>query len=330
MTALLIVVVVAALVFAVTNGFHDTSTAIASSVSTGALTPGVAVIMAAGFNALGTMAGIEVARTIDRALIPVGDDALVIILCGLLSAIAWNLVTWWAAIPSSSTHAIVGGLAGAGLAAGAGSDLGALPGEVIAPLFVFPVAILLLAVLVMSAVLWGVHRQPPVETNRRLRQAQSVAAAAVALGHGMQDGQKVIGVMLGALAAGGVVATGAAPPIWVSLSAAAAMGLGTLMGGWRITKTLGRRVTDLDTASGFAAESLTAVTLLLSTSQGVPVSTTYTVTSAVTGVGITARGVHGVRWRLVRRIVVTWLVTVPVTALAAAFSYLITSAVSVA
>lgn len=315
MTLLLVTVVIMALLFAVTNGFHDTAIAVASAVSTRTLTPGVAVTLASFFTSLGSLVGVGVAWTVSTSVVapPPGELGLKLLLAGLIGAISWNLWTWWRGMPSSSTYALVGGLAGAGLGAGSAVRWADLVANVMIPLLIFPVIAGLVAYLSMVAVVWAAHRQPPESTNRRFRVGQSMAACAVALGHGIQDGQKTVGVLGMALALAHV--EGHSFPFWVRVSTALALGGGTMIGGWRIMRTVGRRIVRLDPAKGFVSEASSAGILIVAAGLvGAPVSTTYTVTSSLVGVGM-ARGWRRVRWRVVLQIILVSLATIPVSGL---------------
>ncbi len=316
-TALLVLAVVAAAAFAWTNGVHDAANAIATSLSTGALTPRIALGMAALLNGLGALVGVDVALTISENLVavPDGRSGVVLVLAALLAAIGWNGLTWWLGLPSSSSHALIAGLVGAGLVADARVDGGAVVTGVVVPTLLSPAVGLVAAwllVLGLGAVLRGVNRRL---TLRRLRIAQSVSAAAVALGHGLQDGQKTMGAVVLALVAAGRHDS-ADVPLWVRLLAAAALALGTAAGGWRLIRTLGRRVAPLDPLAGFSAQASSAVVLYAAGAFGAPISSTQTVTASVAGAGA-AVGVRVVRWGLFRRILLTWVLT-PVCCAAAA------------
>jgi inorganic phosphate transporter, PiT family len=320
--ALVILVVAVALVFDYTNGFHDAANAIATSVSTNALTPRVALLMAAVFNLVGALLGEGVAKTIGSGIVsvPDGRHGLVVVLSGLIGAIAWNLLTWWLGLPSSSSHALIGGLMGAGLASAATVHWSVIWEKVVIPMIASPLVGFLLAYLLMLAILWTFRNGAPGLLNRRFRRAQTVSAAAMALGHGLQDAQKTMGVIVLALVAGGYH-TGTDIPLWVKLSAAAAISAGTYAGGWRIMRTLGRRVIELDPPRGFAAET-TAAGVLYTTAFvfEAPVSTTHTITSAIMGVGATKR-LSAVRWGVAQRIAFAWVLTIPMAAAVAVACY---------
>jgi inorganic phosphate transporter, PiT family len=309
-TALLVLAVAAAAVFAWTNGVHDAANAVATSLSTGALTPRFALAMAAVLNGLGALVGVDVALTVGTRIVavPPGTDGVVLVLAALLTAIGWNVLTWWLGMPSSSTVALIAGLVGAGLVADAHVDVGAVTGQVVVPTILSPVVGLVAAWLVVAglgAALRTVNRRL---TLRRLRIAQSVAAGAVALAHGLQDGQKTMGAIVLALVAAGRYGDDTGVPAWVRLLAATALALGTAAGGWRLIRTIGRRIAPLDAVGGFAAQASTAVVLYVAGAAGAPVSSTYTITASVAGAGA-ASGIKVVRWGTLRRILLTWVLT---------------------
>lgn len=323
--ALVVVVVALALSFDYTNGFHDAANAIATSVSTRALTPRAALLMAAVMNFAGALLGTEVAETIAKSIVNLDGapdhTALVVILCALVGAITWNLITWWFGLPSSSTHALIGGLVGAGLAGGLGIYGSAIVDKVVLPMIFSPLVGFGLAFLVMVAVLWIFRRASPSKTNRRFRIAQTASAAAMALGHGLQDAQKTMGVIYMALLTVGFAKAEDGIPLWVKLAAAAAISLGTYSGGWRIMRTLGRKIIELDPARGFVAETVSAVVLYVNAFVlHAPVSTTHTITSAIMGVGATKR-LSAVRWGVAKNIGIAWVLTIPAAALVAAIMY---------
>ena len=320
--AIIVAVVVVALVFDYTNGFHDAANAIATSVSTRALTPRVALAMAAVMNFVGAFLGQKVAQTVSETIDPgVGAAGLVIVLCGLLGAIGWNLVTWYYGLPSSSSHALIGGLVGSAVAAGATAHWDVVLTKVVIPMLLSPLVAFGLGFLVMLAIMWIFRRVNPSKANRGFKLAQTASAAAMALGHGLQDAQKTMGVIFLALLTGGYVAADDPLPFWVIFSAAAAISLGTWSGGWRIMRTLGRRIIHLDPPRGFAAESV-AASVLYTTSYvfEAPISTTHTITSAVMGVGATKR-LSAVRWGVARSILGAWVLTFPMAAGIAALCY---------
>jgi PiT family inorganic phosphate transporter len=317
-----LVVIVFAVGFDYTNGFHDAANAIATSVSTRALSPKAALLMAAVMNLLGAFLGTSVASTVGSGIIaaPQGLSGLIVVLCALIGAIVWNLVTWYFGLPSSSSHALIGGLVGAALASANTVKWGGVLEKVIIPMLVSPVVGFLLAYLVMIALLWIFKDARPTKVNRGFRTAQTVSAAAMALGHGLQDAQKTMGVIVLALVVGGFH-QGTEVPWWVILISAGALSAGTYSGGWRIMRTLGRRIIDLDPPRGFAAEA-TASSILYTTAFvfAAPISTTQTITSAILGVGATKR-LSAVRWGVAGNIAVAWVLTLPAAGLCAAVSF---------
>ena len=319
---IIIAVVVVALVFDYTNGFHDAANAIATSVSTGALKPRVALAMAAVMNFVGAFLGQKVAQTVSETIDPgTGSHALVIVMCGLLGAITWNLITWYYGLPSSSSHALIGGLVGSAVAAGATANWNVVLEKVVIPMFVSPIVAFSLGFVLMVVIMWLFRRANPSRANRGFKIAQTISAAAMALGHGLQDAQKTMGVIFLALLAGGYVSADDPLPLWVIIAAAAAISAGTYSGGWRIMRTLGRRIIHLDPPRGFAAEAV-AASVLYTTAYGfsAPISTTHTITSAVMGVGATKR-LSAVRWGVAKSILTAWVLTFPAAALAAAICY---------
>lgn len=318
--SLVIIVVVVALVFAYTNGFLDAANAIATSVSTRALTPRAALLLAAVMNLAGALVAEGVASTISDDIItaPATAAGLVIVLSAVVGATCWNLVTWWLGMPSSSSHALIGGLVGAGLAGSSQVHWGRLLEMVAIPMVLSPLLGFGIAYLVMVGLLWWFRNAAPSRVNRGFRAGQALSAAAMAFGHGLQDAQKTMGVIVLALVVAGQHDGIAGVPLWVKLAAAVVLALGTYAGGWRIMRTLGRRVIKLDPARGVAAET-TAATVLYLMAMGLhaPVSTTHTISSAITGVGATRR-LSAVRWGVAGNIVVIWLLTLPAAALIAA------------
>lgn len=329
--ALTATVVVVALVFDYTNGFHDTSNAIATSVSTRALTPRAALVMASVMNLIGAFLGQAVARTVSETIeAPTGIEGLVVVLGALLGAIAWNLPTWYEGLPSSSTHALIGGLIGAGLASSSIVEWGTIGTKVLIPMVLSPLVGFGVAFLLMLAILWGFRQAAPAGVNRRFRLAQTFSASAMALGHGLQDAQKTMGVITLALVTGGYLgSTQDGIPWWVVVTSAVAISLGTYAGGWRIMRTLGRRIIDLDPARGFAAET-TAAGVLYAAAYAfqAPISTTQTIASAITGVGATKR-MSAVRWGVAGSIATAWVLTIPMAAVLGAVATCVLSAVLV-
>jgi len=325
--AVVIAVIVIALVFDYTNGFHDAANAIATSVSTRALTPRIALLLAAAMNFLGAFLGTKVAETVGSGIIEAPDKStsgLVVVFSALLGAIAWNLFTRYFGLPSSSSHALIGGLVGAGLAGGVVVQWEGILEDVVLPMILSPLVGFLLAGGLMVAIMWAFRKAHPGRINRGFRGAQTVSAAAMALGHGLQDAQKTMGVIFLALVTFGAADPGDPIPVWVIVVAATAISLGTYAGGWRIMRTLGRRIIHLDPPRGFAAET-TASAVLYTTAFvfAAPISTTHTITSAVMGVGATKR-LSAVRWGVARSIVIGWIVTIPAAGLAAAGCYFVT------
>jgi PiT family inorganic phosphate transporter len=320
--AAIVTIIVIALAFDYTNGFHDAANAIATSVSTRALTPRAALAMAAVMNFLGAYLGTEVAKTVGSGIIeaPTGTGGLLVVGAGLIGAITWNLVTWYFGLPSSSSHALIGGLIGAALASGTVVKWDGVVDKVVIPMIASPIVGFSLAFLVMIAIMWLFRRAHPGRVSRGFRWAQTVSAAAMALGHGLQDAQKTMGVIVLALVTAGYQET-FDPPLWTIVAVAAALAAGTYAGGWRIMRTLGRRIIDLDPPRGFAAE-ITAATVLYGAAYlfHAPISTTHTITSAVMGVGATKR-LSAVRWGVAGNIVTAWVLTIPMAALVAAATY---------
>ena len=318
------VVILLAMAFNYTNGFHDAANAIATSVSTRALTPRIALVMAAVMNLVGAFAGTKVAKTVGSGIIdpPQGNQGLVICAAALIGAILWNLLTWWLGLPSSSSHALIGGLGGAALAAGADVLWGGIGEDVVIPMIVSPIVGILLGYGVMLAILWIFRHAHPGRVSRGFRYAQTVSAAAMAFGHGLQDAAKTAGVVVLALTVGGYQAVGDdSIPLWVLFLSAIVISLGTYSGGWRIMRTLGRRIIHLDPPHGFAAESSAAGILYTAgMAFGAPISTTHTITSSIMGVGATRR-LSAVRWGVAGNIVGAWVLTFPGAGLAAALSY---------
>ena len=322
--AIISAVVIVALVFDYTNGFHDAANAIATSVSTRALTPRVALVMAAVMNFVGAFLGQKVASTVSEVIDPgVGSHGLVIVMAGLLGAITWNLVTWYYGLPSSSSHALIGGLVGSALTAGVFVNWATVVEKVVIPMVVSPLLAFSLGFAFMLLIMWVFRKSSPRRVGSGFRLAQTISAAAMALGHGLQDAQKTMGVIFLALLSGGYVAAGDPLPVWVIIAAATAISLGTYSGGWRIMRTLGRRIIHLDPARGFAAESISAGVLYTAAYVfEAPISTTHTITSAVMGVGATKR-LSAVRWGVARSILTAWVLTFPAAGGVAALVYLL-------
>ena len=322
--AILIAVVVVALAFDYTNGFHDAANAIATSISTRALTPRVALTLAAVMNFVGALLGQKVAHTVSDTIATEGfsvNHGLTIVLCGLLGAIIWNLTTWWFGLPSSSSHALIGGLVGSALAAGAIVHWKTIVDKVLIPMVASPLVGFTLAFLLMLTFMWVLRNRNPRKVSRTFRMLQTVSAAALALGHGLQDAQKTMGVIFLALITTGHASADDRLPLWVVLGAAGAISAGTYSGGWRIMRTMGRKIIDLDPARGFAAETVGAAVLYTTAyAFQAPISTTHTITSAIMGAGATRR-FSAVRWGMARTIVTAWVLTFPMAGLAAALCY---------
>ena len=310
--ATLVLIIALGLAFDFVNGFHDTANAIATSVATRVLTPGQAVSMAAVLNVVGALSGTAVASTVGRGIVPPEVATQQLVIAALISAITWNLFTWYVAVPSSSSHALIFSIVGAGLASGGVDAIEfsgiakTLQGLVFSPVFGFLAALLLLMIL-----LWIVARSRPSKVNRVFGRLQILSAAYMAFSHGSNDAQKTMGVLTMALASYyGWSGSQWHVPLWVILAAAGAMGLGTAMGGWRIVKTMGFSVVELRTIDGFAAETAAATVIEVARRLGIPVSTTQVISSAILGVGAT-RSLSAVRWGIAGRIVSAWVITLP-------------------
>ena len=322
-TLSLVLVIALAIVFDYINGFHDTANAIATSVATRALSPRVAVLMAAAFNFIGAFAGTAVAKTIGAGLVDEQTTTQAVVMAALIGAITWNLITWYFGIPSSSSHALIGGLLGATVvAAGVGAiKLDGLVNKVLIPMITSPLIGFVGAFLLMLTLYWifrNARRKPMARIFRRL---QVFSAGYMAFSHGSNDAQKTMGIITLALFSAGVIDS-IDVPTWVIIVSATALSLGTAVGGWRIMATMGHRVVKLEPVHGFAAET-TAATVLFGTAHlGMPVSTTHVISSAIMGVG-SARGPKGVRWGVARRILLAWIITIPAAATVAAASWLV-------
>ena len=329
-TPMLVVVVVLAVAFDYINGFHDTANAIATSVATRALSPRVAIVMAASFNFIGAFAGTAVAKTIGSGLVVESSTTQAIIVAALLGAITWNLITWWLSLPSSSSHALIGGLLGATfVAAGANAfKVDGIVGKVLVPMVSSPILGFTIAFALMLCLYWIFRNATRKPMARRFRRLQVLSAGFMAFSHGSNDAQKTMGILTLALFSAGVIPD-ISVPVWVILASATALSFGTAIGGWRIMRTMGQRVVELEPIHGFAAET-TAAAILLGTAQlGMPVSTTHVISSAIMGVG-SSRGLRGVRWGVARRILLAWVITIPAAAAVAAMAWLILSAVGAA
>jgi inorganic phosphate transporter, PiT family len=327
-TVALWLVVLVALGFDFVNGFHDAANSIATVVATRVLSPRLAVAWAAFFNfAAFLIFGTSVASTIAKDVVIQDVLSIGVIFAGLVGAIVWNLITFWLALPTSSSHALVGGISGAAVAK---AGFGVLVTDGVRKIAVFivlsPLIGLALGFTFMVIVLWAAHRVRRVERlNRSFRTGQLVSAAAYSLGHGANDAQKTMGVILALLIAAKEVGPASDVPLWVVLAAHSAIALGTLSGGWRIVKTMGSKLTRIQPVGGVCAESAAAITLFFTSSRGIPVSTTHTITGAIVGVG-SANRISAVRWGLAGRVVWAWLLTIPGAALVAALMYGVVSA----
>ncbi len=322
-TALVVVIVVVALGFDFTNGFHDSANAIATSISTRALTPRVALTMAAVMNVVGALISTKVAATVGKGIIEQpthGTTGLVVVLAALLGAIVWNLGTWYFGLPSSSSHALIGGLVGAALAASETVKWQGVLDKVVVPMVVSPLIGFALSYLFMLGLLWTFRNANAVRANRGFRWGQIASAATMAFGHGTQDAQKTMGVIALTLIVSGHLGANDSIPLWVILSAAAAISAGTYSGGWRIMRTLGRRIFSLTPPSGFAAQTVASAVLLGTAHYGLPISTTHVITSSVMGVGATRR-FSAVRWGVAGNIVFAWVLTIPAAAAVAALMW---------
>jgi inorganic phosphate transporter, PiT family len=329
MVSLLVIVIVAALVFDFINGFHDAANAIATVVSTGVLPVRTAVIIAGVFNFIGAITGTAVAKTIATGFADPEIVTQTVVLAALLGAIIWNLITWWYGIPSSSSHALVGGLAGA-VVAHAGFDAfswSTLGSKVLLPLVLSPLIGFVMAFFVMVGLTWGVRRMRPQTVHRASRKLQLVSACAMAFGHGSNDAQKSMGIIALALAAfvaaghsgmpAWMIPEGDHIPTWVIVACAAAIAAGTMAGGKRIIKTMGSKIIRITPLQGFAAETSGAVTIYAASHLGVPVSTTHCINACIMGVGASKR-ISAVRWGVAGNILIAWILTIP---LSAAFAY---------
>jgi inorganic phosphate transporter, PiT family len=331
---LAVFIIIVALIFDYTNGMHDAANSIATVVSTRVLSPGVAVAWAAFFNFIAfAVYGTAVAKMIGGGLIdlkPIPKDLhLYVLLAGLVGVIAWNIITWYLGLPTSSSHALIGGYAGSAIAAYGGFAVIIPAGWYLTLSFIIlaPLIGLTLGYLMQIAVFWIFRKAPVSKVDKAFRIGQLFSAAAFSLGHGGNDAQKTMGIITVVLVSSGLLAAGEGGklpeiPLWVVLSAHAAIGLGTLTGGWRIVKTMGSKIAKLQPVGGFCAETAGAVTLAFATLSGYPVSTTHTITGAIVGVGSTKR-LSAVKWGVAGRIVWAWILTIPCSAIIAAITYLV-------
>ena len=316
----LVAVVIVALFFDFTNGFHDTANAIATSVSTRALTPRTAVLLASILNFVGAFASFAVAATIAKGIVNPDAITLNVILAGLVGAITWNLITWFLGLPSSSSHALIGGVAGSAIAA-SGLDVINWDGiwdKVVIPGILSPVVGFAIALTLMLVIVWVIRRRSPTRVNRVFRRAQIVSGSFVAFTHGTNDAQKTMGIIALALVVSGHLNEDfSRPPSWVIVSSALAMAIGTYVGGWRIIRTMGTRIAKIDPPQGFAAQTACAGILWTTAHYGFPVSTTQTITGSVMGAG-TIRGLSAIRWPIAGNIAIAWVLTLPAAGLVGA------------
>jgi inorganic phosphate transporter, PiT family len=329
-SAIVIVTIAAALIFDVINGFHDAANSIATVVSTRVLSPKIAVLWAAVFNFVALFIFHEgVADTISKIiLVEKSQGYVIVVVCGLFGAILWNLLTWFLALPSSSSHALIGGLSGAGLAfGGTGVLQWANLRRTLEFIVLAPLIGLVLGSLLMFSVFWAFRKWRPRRVDRTFRVGQLLSAAAYSIGHGGNDAQKTIGVIWAVMIAGGALDVHAtAAPFWAVLASYGAMAFGTAIGGWRIVKTMGMGLTHLKPVGGFCAEIAGAITLFTATYLKIPVSTTHTITGAIIGVGSVTKA-RGVRWALATRIVWAWIFTIPAAGMVGAASVIVARAV---
>ena len=334
-----VLIITVALVFDMVNGWHDAANSIATVVSTRVLSPGVAVVWAAFFNFIAFLIfGTRVAKTVGGDMINIKlidpQWQLTVLMCGLLGAIIWDVITWYVGLPTSSSHALIGGYAGAAIAAHRGFEHLLKPEgwiKTLSFIVISPIVGMVLGFSVMVTIFWIFRRQSPDRVDGFFRKGQLLSAAMYSLGHGGNDAQKTMGIITAVLVAGNLMQSGpegALPqiPLWVVLACHAAMGLGTLTGGWRIVHTMGSRITKLKPVGGFAAETAGAATLFMATWGGIPVSTTHTITGAIVGVGATRR-LSAVRWGVAGRVVWAWVLTIPMAAIIAGLCLLAIQAV---
>jgi PiT family inorganic phosphate transporter len=318
----LVIVIALALIFDIINGFHDAANSIATIVSTKVLSPYQAVIWAAFFNFIAYLIfGLHVANTIGKGIVHPEVVTLQVVMSGVLAAIIWNLITWWYGIPTSSSHTLMGGFVGAAIAhAGFHSVFYSEILKIVAFIVLAPFIGMLMSIIVSFIILHICKRMSYSTVNVGFRRLQLVSAAAYSLGHGANDAQKVMGIIFVALVAAGKLSGSDSIPFWVVISCQTAMAVGTLMGGWRIVKTMGQRITHLRPFEGFSAETGGAITLFATGALGIPVSTTHTITGAIIGAGAVKR-FSAVRWGVTKNIVIAWIITIPITSLIATLIY---------
>lgn len=319
---LVILIVIIALAFDYTNGFHDAANAIATTVATKALSAKKALAMAAVGNLIGAFLSEGVAKTVGKGVIDVeaSNAGLVVVMAGLLGAIAWNLITWWLGLPSSSSHALIGGLVGAALASSQLVYWSGVQEKVLIPMIISPLVGMSAAFILTVGLQWIFRNAKRSRTGKGFRVGQIFAAGTMSVGHGLQDAQKTMGVMTLALVVGGMH-TGDSIPVWVKIAAALAISLGTYAGGWRIMKTLGKRMVEIDPVRGLASQTVASTVLFyMAIHLKAPISTTHTITSSIIGAGAT-RGMKWVRWGVVSNILAAWIFTLPAAATCAAIFY---------
>lgn len=326
---LLVIVVATALVFDFTNGFHDTGNAMATSIATRALSPRRAVLLSASLNLVGAFLSLAVAATIAKGIVDSGVVTLDVVLGGLVGGIVWNLITWLFGIPSSSSHALVGGVVGAVLAAvgGGGVLWGGLAAKVLIPALIAPIVAILVASIATRLVMRVTRNVPQEDNDRMFRWGQIGSASLVSLAHGTNDAQKSMGIILLALIAADAVPADSNVPWWVIISCAVAMALGTYTGGWRVIRTLGKGLVELESRQGMAAETSSAAVILLSSHFGYSLSTTHVATGSIMGSGVGAKG-SSVRWGVAGRMAIAWLITVPAAGIVGAACYWLDTATS--
>jgi inorganic phosphate transporter, PiT family len=322
----LVIVVATALAFDFTNGFHDTANVVATSISTGAARPQVAIGIASLLNFVGAFISISVAATVAKDVVDPAVITPTIVFAGLIGAIAWNLITWWFGLPSSSSHALIGGVVGSAVAAAGLHAVLAdgLVGKILIPALIAPVVALVVAAIGIGLIYRVVGRQRPGPVTRGYRYGQVISGGLLALAHGTNDAQKTMGVITLALVANGTLAPESNPPLWVIAAAATAIALGTYSGGWKIIRTTGTRIIKMDAAQGFSAQGAGAAVILASTHFGFPLSTTHVINGGVMGAGAGKR-VSAVRWGVAGNIVVAWILTLPAAAAIGAVAYAVTS-----
>jgi len=323
---ILVIVVGSALAFDFTNGFHDTANVVAASISTRAMPPRIAVGFAAIFNFVGAFLSLKVAATVGKDIVDSNSITMTVVFAGLIGAIAWNLATWYLGLPSSSSHALIGGIVGSAFAAhGAHAVLGeGLLGKVVIPAVIAPVLAFVVAGAAITAAYAIIAKQRPGPVNRGYRLGQLLSSGLLALSHGTNDAQKTMGIITLALVAhGNIAADNFHVPDWVVISSASAIALGTYTGGWRIIRTMGSRIIKMDPAQGFSAQGAGAAVILAASHAGYPLSTTHVISGGVMGAGA-AKRVSAVRWGVAGNIIVAWVLTIPAAALIGAFIYAIT------